>query len=141
YAEKIVTAVERGVANTRWRDFADIYLLSRKHDADGAELVAALTRVAEHRQIRLGSLATLLARLPGPAQSRWAAWRRRQLPDGLLPENCTEVLNAVTAFADPCLHPDPAPGIWDATTRRWTPVGWGTFGARTFLGVLAPKEP
>jgi hypothetical protein len=31
YAEKIVTALERGVANTRWRDFADIYLLSRTH--------------------------------------------------------------------------------------------------------------
>jgi hypothetical protein len=25
YAEKIATAVQRGQANTRWRDFADIY--------------------------------------------------------------------------------------------------------------------
>jgi hypothetical protein len=29
-AEKTVTAVERGTANTRWRDFADIYLLTGK---------------------------------------------------------------------------------------------------------------
>ena len=29
YAEKIVTAITRGTANTRWRDFADIYLLTR----------------------------------------------------------------------------------------------------------------
>ena len=26
-AEKIVTAGQRGTVNTRWRDFADIYLL------------------------------------------------------------------------------------------------------------------
>lgn len=30
-AEKIVTATERGTANTRWRDFADIYLLTTIH--------------------------------------------------------------------------------------------------------------
>jgi hypothetical protein len=29
HAEKIVTAVQRGVANTRWRDFGDIWALSR----------------------------------------------------------------------------------------------------------------
>jgi hypothetical protein len=27
FAEKIVTALERGTANTRWRDFVDIYSL------------------------------------------------------------------------------------------------------------------
>jgi len=31
HAEKIVTAIQRGTANTRWRDFADIYLLSTRH--------------------------------------------------------------------------------------------------------------
>ena len=29
YSEKIVTAVARGTVNTRWRDFADMYLLAR----------------------------------------------------------------------------------------------------------------
>jgi len=123
YAEKIVTAVERGLANTRWRDFADVYLLSRAHDADGAELVTAITTVAEHRQAGSVSLATSLAGFAGLAQSRWAAWRRRQLLDGLLPEDFAEVLDAVTAFADPCLRPDAVPGVWDATAGRWTPGG------------------
>lgn len=31
HAEKIVTAVARGTVNTRWRDFADVYLLSGRH--------------------------------------------------------------------------------------------------------------
>jgi hypothetical protein len=31
HAEKIVTAYQRGIASTRWRDFADIYLLATTH--------------------------------------------------------------------------------------------------------------
>jgi hypothetical protein len=120
YAEKIVTAVERGMANTRWRDFADVYLLSHAHDTDGGELVTAITRVAEHRQVTLSPLTTSLAGFPGLAQPRWAAWRRRQLLDGLLPEDIADVLDAVTAFADPCLRVDSDPGVWDATAQRWT---------------------
>jgi hypothetical protein len=30
-AEKIITAVQRGTANTRWRDFVDVYLLTGAH--------------------------------------------------------------------------------------------------------------
>ena len=30
-AEKLVTVIARGTANTRWRDFVDIYSLVRKH--------------------------------------------------------------------------------------------------------------
>jgi AbrB family looped-hinge helix DNA binding protein len=32
-SEKIVTAVARGTVDTRWRDFADLYLLTRRHPA------------------------------------------------------------------------------------------------------------
>jgi hypothetical protein len=36
YSEKIVTAIVRGTVNTRWRDFADIYLLTRRLPAHPA---------------------------------------------------------------------------------------------------------
>ncbi|MBI1758800.1 MAG: nucleotidyl transferase AbiEii/AbiGii toxin family protein, partial [Actinobacteria bacterium] len=111
----------RQVSNTRWRDFADVYLLSRAHGQDGGELVTAITRVARHRQVALGPLTTSLAGFPRLAQSRWAAWRRRQLLDGLLPEDFAEVLDAVTVFADKCLQADASPGVWDVTAQRWTP--------------------
>ena len=61
HAEKIVTAVGRGVANTRWRDFGDLYVLSRRHDVIGAELATALATVATHRGIALQPLAVVLA--------------------------------------------------------------------------------
>jgi hypothetical protein len=55
-AEKIVTALDRGPANTRWRDFADIYVLTRTHRVPAGELAASLRAVAEYRQIELGPL-------------------------------------------------------------------------------------
>lgn len=41
FGEKIVTALQRGTVNTRWRDFADIYTLARSHRIDGRELTRA----------------------------------------------------------------------------------------------------
>jgi hypothetical protein len=51
HAEKIVTAVARGTVNTRWRDFADVYLLSRRHPLIGADLTDSVRQVARHRQV------------------------------------------------------------------------------------------
>jgi hypothetical protein len=45
FAEKIVTAVQRGTVNTPWRDYADIAILSAAHDVNGDEL--ALERVVD----------------------------------------------------------------------------------------------
>lgn len=49
-AEKIVTAVERGEANTRWRDFADVHVVSRQHRIDGDTLRSSLREVAQYRE-------------------------------------------------------------------------------------------
>lgn len=65
WAEKIVTMLERGEVNTRWRDFADVYLLAARHDADGDEPMAALDAVAKYRGVRLRGLLPDLEALPG----------------------------------------------------------------------------
>jgi len=41
-AEKIVTAVQRGTANTRWRDFTDVARLAAVHRVDGGRLSESL---------------------------------------------------------------------------------------------------
>lgn len=61
HAEKIVTALSRGTANTRWRDFGDIYALAGRHGIDGDELISALETVAGHRAVDLRPLAQVLA--------------------------------------------------------------------------------
>jgi hypothetical protein len=70
-AEKIVTAVARGSANTRWRDFVDIHALVRRHDIDGKTLRESLERVAKHREVELAPLRVVLADYASLAQRRW----------------------------------------------------------------------
>ncbi len=60
-AEKIVTVLQRGTINTRWRDFADVYLLSARHRIAGADLDRAVSEVAGHRHVELSPLAEALA--------------------------------------------------------------------------------
>lgn len=118
HAEKIVTAVERATANTRWRDFADIYLLSRRHPATGNELIRAISTVAEHRKAALLPLATALHSFPQLAQNRWSAWRRRQ-ELASTPADFADLLIAVIAFADPAITGDAKDKNWNPATLTW----------------------
>ncbi|MCH7229662.1 nucleotidyl transferase AbiEii/AbiGii toxin family protein [Glycomyces sp. L485] len=119
FAEKLVTAIQRGTANTRWRDFADIYLLFRRHDVNGVELAEAVGRVAAHRQALLAPLSEALDGFAGIAQARWRAWRRKQRLDGRLPEQFSELLDAVTGFADPVVSGTVNGWTWSAAEQQW----------------------
>ena len=125
HAEKLVTAVQRGVANTRWRDFADIYTLARRHDIKGRELAGAIERVARHRQMRLAPLAQVLDGYPALAQQRWSAWRRKHRLDDRLPDRLADVLDAVITFADPAIDGTAADRLWNANERAWLPPPLG----------------
>jgi hypothetical protein len=120
YAEKITTALQRGTINTRWRDFADLYILTGRHPADGAEVQGALAEVAAYRQVELSPLADALDGYATLAQARWAAWRRKQHLDDRLPSSFLDVLDAVIAFADAALTGKVAECRWDPETRKWT---------------------
>lgn len=73
HAEKIVTAISRGTANTRWRDFGDVYVLSGTHPVTAAELRAAMAEVARHRGVKLQPLELVLDGYELVAQTRrWA---------------------------------------------------------------------
>lgn len=95
HAEKIVTAIARGTVSTRWRDFADMCLLARRHAVDDTELTDAIRAVALHRQVQLVPLAGVLDGYGDIGQRRWAIWRRRQRLDDRLPESFGEVVDAV----------------------------------------------
>jgi hypothetical protein len=120
YAEKIVTAVERRRINTRWRDFADLYLLTRHQDVVGTDLVAALVGVAKHRRVELVPLGTVLAGWPPRAQPAWARWRTKQKLDHQLPADFSAVLDAVISFADPAISMETNERYWSAATGQWS---------------------
>lgn len=117
-AEKIVTAIDRGVANTRWRDFADVYTLTRLHSVDGGELRTSIETVAEYRKVTLAPLLPTLAPMNERAQQKYRAWRTRAHREGELPTAFADVLAAVAGFADPVLS-STAAGLWNPSLHSW----------------------
>lgn len=93
-AEKLVTALQRGRASTRWRDFADLFMLV-PGDLVESEILDALRAVAEHRGVLLRPLGEVLEGMPQEAQARWATWRERQGAQDRVPEDFATVLDAL----------------------------------------------
>lgn len=119
HAEKIVTAVAWGTLSTRWRDFADTYLLTRRHPVRGAELAQSIREVAPHRQVQLRPLTEVLDGYGAMAQPRWAAWCRKQRLEDRLPAQFEEVVSAVMAFADPAISGAVEPSSWSPAAGDW----------------------
>ena len=107
HAEKVVTAGARGTVNTRWQDFADVYLLSRRHSLAGAGLTASVRQVARHRQVELVPSARAFDGYGEIGRARWAAWRRKQQLEDRAP----------TAFADPAVSGNPRGLCWEPAAR------------------------
>jgi len=119
-AEKIVTALARGTANTRWRDFLDLYVLVRRHAVHAQTLRASMQQVAQYRGVTLVPLRPMLVGYPDIAQSRWLAWLRKQRLDAVAPVEFSIVVEVVTSFADPVIVSDAAaPGSWDPLRGTW----------------------
>lgn len=117
-AEKVVTAVDRGVANTRWRDFADVYVLTRLHPVDAGEFRTSMETVAEYRKVTLTTLLPALAPMGEQAQQKYRAWRTRSHREDELPKAFADVLVAVAGFADPVLAGS-ATGRWNPAAKTW----------------------
>lgn len=118
YAEKVVTAVQRGLANTRWRDFGDVWSLSRNHAVNADDVIRAIDEVAHHRKATLNPLADVLDGFAPLAQTRWPRWLRGS-GSLHLPADIAPVLDDVIAFADPVLTGQAAGLTWDPTKSIW----------------------
>lgn len=119
-AEKIATMMERGELNTRDRDFADVWVLSRLHTIHAASLRSTLQAVAEHREHPVAPLSEALAELPD-RQLSYDALRRRASFALAPPERWIDLIADVVAFVDPLIHDDA--GLlttWNPEEFRWT---------------------
>lgn len=122
-AEKIVTAVQRRSTNTRWRDFADVYLIAHRHAIVGDELSTSIDKVAQYRKEPMMPLATACAGLEVKGQTKWTIWRRNEQFEHLLPASLAEVLNAVCTFADPLVGGNAKGLDWNPDKQKWHSPG------------------
>lgn len=119
-AEKIATMIERGELNTRDRDFADVWVLSRIHTIVAAALRSTLYAVADHRGHPVLLLSEALAEMPDRQQS-YDALRQRASFTLAPPGRWTDLVAGVIAFVDPLIRDDA--GLlskWGPETCEWT---------------------
>lgn len=103
-AEKLCTAVELGAGNTRVRDYADIWTLTRSQDVTAADLLVALAATSRHREVILRPLADVIDDYGADRARAYGVYGRRRGPDAVkLPGGFAQVVNDVIAFADPVL--------------------------------------
>jgi Nucleotidyl transferase AbiEii toxin, Type IV TA system len=119
-AEKIVTALERGSASTRWRDFGDIHLITGRCVFQAGQMRQALQTVADHRHVEMAGLDEALDGYADIGQPRWAAWRNKLQLTETLPLDFGEALDSLRGFADPILTRSAADTTgWDPAQRTW----------------------
>ena len=119
-AEKIVTALQRGQASTRWRDFGDIYQITGRRTFRAGDIRRTLQAVADFRRAALPILDELLDGYAAIGQPRWAPWRARLQLTGLLPAEFANALDALRTFADPILSGSVADtATWAPDSRMW----------------------
>lgn len=118
-AEKIVTMVDRGDATTRDRDFADVYVLTGRHEVDAEQLAAAIRATGAHRGSDLRPLRSVLVDLATARQPDWTRFLARSGLDDSAPTSFAEAIRAIADFADPILAGEVTTGRWDPALRGW----------------------
>jgi hypothetical protein len=92
-------------ANSRIRDYADVWTLTGIHNLDATQIRAALETTAAHRQITLRPPAVSIADLATARADTYITYRRRLGQAGThLPEDLTTLIGAVITFVDPLLR-------------------------------------
>jgi predicted nucleotidyltransferase component of viral defense system len=121
-AEKIVTALQRGSASTRWRDFGDIFVITGRLTFRAGEVRQALRVVADYRHVELTSLDDAVDGYAEIGQPRWASWRRKLQLTQTLPEHFGQTLESLKDFANPVVTGSIADkATWDPVRRTWNP--------------------
>lgn len=118
-AEKIVTMIDRGDATTRDRDFADVYVLTGRHEIEAEKLAAAIRATGAHRGSDLRPLRSVLVDLATARQPDWTRFLARSGLDDAVPLSLAEAIGAIAEFADPIIAGDIGGGLWEPATRRW----------------------
>ncbi|MDY0341193.1 MAG: nucleotidyl transferase AbiEii/AbiGii toxin family protein [Coriobacteriia bacterium] len=125
--EKFQAMIEIGLANSRMKDYHDIWMLLRTLEFDGQDLADAMSATFQRRGTELPAEtpAELTREYTGqPETSRMWDTYRKGFPGPVmdLPEDLQEVADAVAAFVMPAAVAAAGGAAFD---EKWTPIaGW-----------------
>jgi hypothetical protein len=119
-AEKLEAMVSLGEANSRMKDFADIWFLSQHFDFDGPLLAEAIANTFQRRRTPIpeqpAAFPADFAQLD-TKQIQWNAFIRRGAPEGL-PSHFAQIVDGIAVFLGPILShlvgAQPIPRHWQA---------------------------
>ena len=122
-AEKFHTMVDRGLLNSRLKDYYDIWLLTERFDFEAELLKTAIRRTFERRETSLPLMLpeSLSADFFGnPLKvSQWNAFLRK-LGDAPRPDSLGAATMRIADFLKPVISaPDSIVGRWSASERHW----------------------
>lgn len=118
-AEKTSTAIALRDANTRVRDYVDLYTLTGKQAVSYESARSALDATTRHRGVGLQPLSVVVGDLAELRQQAYSAFKKRLGPDAdHLPDSFGDVVAAVVEFVDPLAMGDPREA-WDPSARKW----------------------
>ena len=122
-AEKTLAVVERGLLNSRMKDYFDLLHLARSRAFDGRTLVAALAATARARGVTVG-----VGDVPGLGpgfsddpvkRAQWAAFCRRMRREGPV-DSLGDVVETLRRFLGPVID---AVARGRSGSGRWIPGG------------------
>lgn len=124
-AEKLEAAIDLAEANSRMKDFRDLYVLAVTTPFDGAVVTEAVRRTFERRGTSLAAGSTVMTDGFGRdtnRQSSWAGYLRKERID-TVPDSFETVMPVILDFVGP---PFRAAGVgisfglhWDPARREW----------------------
>lgn len=125
-AEKLEAVVSLGLANTRIKDFFDIWAIAQTFNLDGAIVVAAIRATFNRRGTAYpGSAPTAMSAAFSKDQEKqrlWKAFAGDRIDADQAPRDLPALIAAITSFVEPMLDAarrDGTPGQWDREAQRW----------------------
>lgn len=121
--DNLVTFVSLGLANSRYKDFYDIYILADRYDLDGTELKGAIVATFRHRKTGFDDIIAFAPDFTEDVirQNRWNAFIKKKR--ALIQVKFEETMALVKALLMPVvssIQNDTAfEKSWDKESKSW----------------------
>ena len=120
-AEKLEAIIHNGYLNSRYKDFYDIYILSKKFSFDYAELRNAVVETFDNRNTKMSMDAAAFGEdfLNDPIhQTRWKAFLKKK--NALIQVSMADAIKQIKTFASPLLDKtSSAISKWNPERSKW----------------------